>query len=289
MKKIFIVVSDSIKWTNNDIDSGYLRSRKLYKTLSLLLSSRAGVQVPPTLLMLDMKTEALNTAIQHFGLPLMIRMDYQSLPSQKALGGIPIYTLKETIEISKFLFRANCYPMFHPHLDRFADVYSAGVLLNNQDFEADFEVVGRGFDAGDLRLGDASPHESFKVSLFDDSIRDRSTISNRSYQQARSDRKKRMLKLMQYTKYVNKFGVLLPSLNDFEPISIDHSAERTEIPKEYVPMTRPIMRSLTKVAYTIRLEVINSLPFSDGYVASLSFLPKHGWTLWDVYGGWYKR
>jgi len=95
----------------------------------------------------------------------MIRVDYKSRPSAKPLGGIQLQSLEIVDRVCASLFDQGCLPWLHPNLDRFEDLFSAGILLTEESDLAEFEIVGKGFDAGDLRLGKAIPHESFTASL----------------------------------------------------------------------------------------------------------------------------
>lgn len=289
MKGKLVVVSDSMFWEDGEIDEKFLRTKNILKTLSLLLAARAGVQVPSTLLMFTMEIDVLNRFFNQWGPPLMIRMDYQLYPKRKTLGGIPIYKLEKARKVSEFLFNENCYPLFHPHLDRFADKYSAGILLNTNDYEAHIEIVGEGFDASDLRLGNSTPHESMKLNILDNSINNRSIISDSAYAREKEARKKRVLRYKRYVEYANNTGILLPTLDDLDQTPDENENDVINITKRYIPVPMSEIRTLIKIAHIIRFEVIDSLPSSKMFVASLSFLPSHGWVLWDIYGGWYNR
>lgn len=259
---------------------------KLYKTLSLLLSSRAKVTIPPTALLLDYHKEYIDELVALWGLPLMIRMDFQVLPSKKTLGGIPLYNIEIIESVSEFLFRENCMPLFHPHLDRFEDFYSCGVLLNNKDFNCTIEIVGKGFDASDLRLGSSNPHEIININLFDDTINERFIIPKEKYNKSKLERIKKANKYLRYIEFVNNGGLLLSSLNKFKVTS---KSANKNIPESYTAIPSYILKELSNIIFKIRLDVLESLPKSDVYIASFSYLPNRGWFLWDIYGSWYSR
>lgn len=282
----FIVFHDSSKKTNNKIASGSLKNKKLFKTLSLLLSSRAQIKVLPTALLLDYNNKYIDELITLWGLPLMIRMDFQVLPSKKLLGGIPLYNIEIIESVSEFIFRENCMPLFHPHLDRFEDLYSCGVVLNNKDFKCTIEIVGKGFDASDLRLGSSNPHEIININLFDGTVNERFIIPKGEYNKSKLERTKKINKYLNYIEFVNNGGLLLSSLNKFKVTS---KPANKNIPESYTAIPSYILKELANIIFKIRLDVLEPLPKSDVYIASFSYLPNRGWVLWDIYGSWYSR
>jgi hypothetical protein len=286
----FLVATDERVIVDKLEAAPVLRSRRLYKSLSLLLAGSAGVNVPASMLLLTGKREALAEFARRWGYPLMIRMDYGRRPKGKPLGGIPIYTLDAMIQVSDYLFSQNCVPLFHQHLDRFVDLYSVGALLTTGNDAVEIEVVGAGFDAGDLRLGKASPHETFRVGLADGSVGRSATISRDAYKRERTARILRVRTLKRYTEFANDSGKLLSDLTELSvDSSVDVGAVSDEVPSQYVPMPEKLITALVEIIRTIRGEVVLDLPRSEILVASLSFLPAGGWILWDVYGDWYQR
>jgi len=70
-----------------------LRTQHLYKSLSLLLANIAGINIPPSLLLLSLRPELIEAFAGVWGTPLMIRVDFTSRSKAKPIGGIPIYDL----------------------------------------------------------------------------------------------------------------------------------------------------------------------------------------------------
>ena len=102
------------------------------------------------------------------------------------------------------------------------------------------------------------------------------------------ERNKRLIKckkISQYIEYVNKKNKLLDSFDIFkEQNDISHN-----ISKNYSPMPLFIASELVKINKDIYTHVINMLPYSKSFVASLSYINNVGWILWDIYGSWYRR
>jgi hypothetical protein len=286
----FSVVTPAAVWQRGDPGLvGLLASERLYKSLSLLLACDAGVDIPPSLLLQSVKRAPIAKFAEEWGYPLMIRMDYRSRPNAKPLGGLPLYGLDTMQRVCEDLVSQGYAPLFHPHLDRFKDMFSCGVLLTRGDFEADVEVVGRGFDASDLRLGKAIPHESFGLNLAAGNIERHTVIADEVYQRQRAARAKVVHKLKAYSNYVNRSGVLLSDLDQFDAESGETDDSKLLIPPHYEAMPNQLLQKLLEIIGILKSDVIAFLPNSEVYVASLSYLPVEGWVLWDVYGDWYQR
>ena len=222
--------------------------------------------------------------------PLMVRMDFTKLPRPKTLGGIPIRSLLIAEHINRFLFEHNCYPLYQPHLDRFKDVYSCGIQISTHSRELMIEIVGKGFDAGDLRLVKTTPHESVRAGASGRDFSRVSRVSSEIYSRQRKDRLRRMAQFHSYINYANNHGKLHHELERFSrdhPRSVRGISRR--IPDTYVPIPDKDVKTLCQHASLIRSMVLPKLPFSEDYIASFSLLPKKDWILWDIYGSWYSR
>ncbi len=283
----FVVVGESETWSDAAVESTYLSAQGLLKSVSLLCALRAGINVPPTLLALHLRWEPIARVAQAWGYPVMVRMDYAHLPRRKPLGGIPLFNPRRVKDVCNQLLRRGLVPILHPNIDRFRDIYSAGVLLSTGTDQARVEIVGRGFDAADLRLGKSVPHEGFTIDLGNGRIVDRNVISTDLYGRARRERIATISRLQQYANYANSVGRLLSSLTSFRP-SRSQFAFHT-VPTEYVPIPGGPVTELLSAAQIIQRHVLRSLPPSPVFVMSLSYMPDAGWVLWDVYGHWYRR
>lgn len=274
------------KYNNNE---KYLKDRRLFKTLSLFLADQAGIKTLPSLLLLNRDEAELENFITKWKLPLMIRMDFAKKPSKKTLGGIPIFTFDILIKVIDFLFNNGCFPLIHPHTDRFRNEYGVGVLLNTLDYKAELELVGKGFDAGDIRLGESIPHEIFDLDLIEGFFSGKYVINESLYRIERVNRLERIKRYNQYIDFVNKEGILLPSIEQFNNKSPKRKSYSNYIPIIFKPLPPSALFKLIEFAQLIRSAVIPSLPPSNQFVASLSLTPEFGWVLWDIYGEWYKR
>lgn len=288
MADLFVVGTKSEVWRDSAARlMSLLESQHLYKSLSLLLAQQADVRAPASLLLLAARPDLTARFANRWGLPLMMRVDYRSRPKSKPIGGIPLYKLDTIYRVSEELLGRDCLPLFHPHFDRFKDIYSVGSILSNGSSSADVEVVGKGFDAGDLRLGQAIPHETFQLNLATGTRERRNTISGDAYRRERINRAARIVKLKTYAEHVNKTGSLVDP--DSLGPDLQHFSETTEIPPRYQEMPSSLMDDLLGILRDVKAGILPHLPTSKVFVASLSYLEKEGWMLWDVYGDWYER
>jgi hypothetical protein len=289
MKSEFHIACGGESFAEAAVDSRLLYDKGMFKTLSLLHAKRAGLNVPSTALLFEQNDAFVREIVSRWSLPVMVRMDYDLLPTSKPLGGIPIHSFKAIESISGFLFRHQLCPLLHPNIDRFRDIYSAGIVLTKRSTEIQIELVGIGFDASDLRLGKAIPHESFAYDITNDCFSNRHQISVGDYMSERAERAKRIAQLRCYIDFANQEGQLLPSLEEFNPSADEIASASAEIPNRYSPIGRRDIRTLAGFAWTIQERVLPTLPDSESFVASLSLVPRFNWILWDVYGHWYRR
>lgn len=288
MTDLFIVGAESEVWREGDSNlARLLESRQLYKSLSLLLAQQADIKAPASLLLLALRRDLTAHFANHWGLPLMMRVDYRSRPKSKPIGGIPLYKLNTIYRVSEDLLKRHCFPLFHPHFDRFKDIYSLGAILSNASSTADVEVVGKGFDAGDLRLGQAIPHETFQLNLATGRPEHHNTISGDTYRRERTNRAARIVKLKAYADRVNETGSLVDP--DTLGPNLQGPSGAVEIPQQYQAMPGSLIDNLLGILRNVKTAILPALPKSKIYVASASYLEKEGWMLWDVYGDWYQR
>ena len=280
------VVSNSGRLSASDA-LRVLRERRLYKSLSLHTADAVGVPVLSSVLLLDPSDELLSTCLDAVGLPVMLRMDYSSLPSQKPLGGVPIYTPEAVSATAEHLWQLRLYPLFQTHVSRFLDLYSVGAVLTHDSSVALIEVVGPGFDASDLRLGFSDPHEWFRVDLVSSRVIEHGVASSDAYSRDRARRLLRIAKWRRYVELVNQTHQLLWSLDVID--SAVSASDKQLLPLHYVSLPRILLNSVIGYCRLLGRSAIQSLPSSPDYVASFSFTKHTGWVLWDLYGAWYRR
>lgn len=255
----------------------------------MLIAQRSGLRVPPSLLLLDSDMGAIDAFVTDWSLPVMVRMDYSTLPRRKTLGGIPLYGLEAIKRISAFLFDQSCLPLFHPELARLENEFSVGILVSKNAKTAKLDIVGKGFDAGDLRLGWANPHQSFDVDLLNDNLTPLGRISDKDYRVERIQRLERRARLSRYADFANENGKLLHTLDGLKVTESEITKHEAAIPEAYGAIPLFHLKELAKIAGILSFEVVGQLPPSKEFVGSLSYLRGHGWLLWDIYGEWYKR
>lgn len=272
---------------SNDVAT-VLLNQSLYKTLSLHEAAIAGVPVLPSLLLIERNDDIVQKRIETWGLPVMLRMDYSTLPKMKPLGGLPLYTMNAVLGTSKFLWREHLYPLLQRNVSRFLDVYSVGALFESTSNIATLEIVGPGFDASDLRLGFTSPQEFLRINLTRSRIIEQRVIAPTEYKKERSRRLKKIKKFLQYVENVNEKYELLSSLDSFSQSTIVKKQSQV-VPQKYSTLPRESLLDLLGHCRVLQKRVIRNLPTSSSYVASLSLVKDIGWILWDLYGAWYKR
>ena len=287
--KKYILIEKSCTEYNYQLHEKFLREERLLKTLSILVSGHNLINVPPTLLLLEKCDTVLSDVISRWGVPLMIRLDYKTLPKNKPLGGIALGSRKSIVKVCDFLFKEECYPVLHPNIERFDDEYSVGISIKPYDYECLIEVVGSGFDASDLRLGASTPHETIKLDSLGKSLIKKSVVSRKEYSKTRKDRIDKIIKLSNYTEYVSREGRLLSSLSRFCSKVSDISEYEMKVPKGYRILPEEYLIQLKKIIGNIQRKVMDRLPLSSECVASLSYIRKKGWILWDIYSKWYSR
>jgi hypothetical protein len=273
---------------NQEVTADYLTGRRVYKTLSLLIAGSAGIPVPPFLLLLNENAEALTSFAGQWSTPLMLRVDYGRLPARKPIGGVAVHRIETMGRLCQFILAQGCYPLIHPDIDRFSDVYSCGVILTLKDLDAELEFVGEGFDAGDLRRGTSVPHEKMRLALPSRTLKEHSVIDQETYELERRRRARYSAALGQYTQELNRLGRARAAIS--VPRSGPLRAKDLErIPARYERVPSSILNSLIPLIETIKFRVLSTLPSSSVYVASFSYLPNRTWVLWDIYGQWYRR
>lgn len=286
----FLVATGSKIWHAGDPGlPNLLRAQRLYKSLSLLLAHTAGVKIPPSLLLVDPRPGLVAAFARKWHYPVMIRMDYRTRPDAKPIGGIPLHDGGTVEHVCQYLIKSACVPLLQEHLDRFRDIFSVGALMTPDSDVADVEVVGKGFDAGDLRLGKVIPQETFRLNLTTGTCTDRKIIKPDTYHRERVARAMTIRRLKAYIEFANRSARLLRDLTELDPKAKLLRDAIGEIPPEYEEMPQELSRELAEIIGAIRSVALRGLPPSEAYVASLSFLRKEGWVPWDVYGDWYQR
>jgi len=265
-----------------------LRDRQLFKSLSISISSAAGLPIPDTIVLLSETSAAIQECLRTLGSPLMLRMDFERLPRRKMLGGIPVFEASNLSKLCQTLFTSECIPLLQCYSDRFRDLYSVNLLMAEAGDDVTLEVVGRGFDAGDLRLGMSTPHERISIDIFSGKIAARHKILEDRY---RIERNERLLRIRGFQSYIcraNQDGVLSHDLPKATSPQVTDDIEHL-VPGNYSPLGLSSIRELLGMAQRIKFGVIPALPHSMEYSASFSLVPTGGWKLWDIYGSWYNR
>jgi hypothetical protein len=274
---------------HQEVDVASMLSRKkLFKLLSLFEANRCSVQVPSTWIMLACELPAIERVFQKLGSPVMLRMDFAQLPARKPLGGIPLFTPLAAYEASAALTRLGLCPFFHPHLDRADDLYSVGVVLKQGRDDVLVEVVGQGFDAGDLRLGMTKPHEQIRLNLASDEVTERAIIAADDYAQSRAERLRRIAAFEAYIADVNTNFTFHSNLDAYLASNLP-APRNARVSEKFRPLGRAEIKSVARLSWNILNCVLPKLPHSEEFVASFSLVPNRGWLLWDVFGRWYHR
>jgi len=262
------------------LKSGY------YKSYSLFMANNNDISILDTLILTSVDSiDVLEEYIKCFSEPIMLRMDYASLSgcTSKYIGGIPVYTLSALKKICIFLFDNGYIPVLQPYPDRFKNLYGISCLLTIKDDELTIELVGKGFDAADLRLGLTNPHEKIVYDCNTWEILSREIISSHEYLNSKSKRELYTGKIEAYINYVSNENKLLKSIDSLKEDSIKKLSDN------YIPATKHIIDEAAFLSNIISMKILPSLPFSQDYIISFSVLENLKFTLWDIYGKWYIR
>jgi hypothetical protein len=265
----------------------FLFRNNLFKSYSLLLALKNKIPVSDTTVLTSTNSvDMLEDYWNNFDKPVMLRMDYEKFPNEnnKFIGGIPVYELSTLKEICKFLFRYKYIPVLQPYSNRFKNEYNMNCSFSNDNNELYIELAGKGFDAGDLRLGKIESHEKivFDYNLW--KILSRKIISSQEYIYTKRRRESYIAKMETYIKYANNNDELL---NDIS--TLEENKNSCEVNKEYIPVSKNLIEEVALLSYIIRKKILPLLPFSKDYVASISILENRKIVLWDIYGNWYYR
>ena len=287
--RIFSILAESGEIVGGAESVSALHRLSLYKTLSLLLARGAGLPVPATVLLLDNSQRAFDSAVGILGLPVLLRMDYQNLRGQKLLGGISIESIEPLQLACRCLWENGFFPLLQASIERDGDLYSIGILIDDSSDNTLAEIVGRGFDASDLRLGAAMPHEVISFSSRTGEVLTRSRIASNEYLLSRERRARARASLRKYNEFMNTKGLLLPSLESLKVSDNEVEKQLGAVPETYTPIDRDFTDYAADVVRRVRRSVAPYLPKSRALVVSMSLTQEHGWILWDIYGEWYRR
>jgi hypothetical protein len=277
----FIVINNKKKI---DSPGDFLIKNSYYKSYSLFMANNNNINILDTLILTSVDSvDVLEEYLNCLSEPIMLRMDYASLSDSKYIGGIPVYTLSALKKICLFLFNNGYIPVLQPYPDRFRNLYGISCLVSNNNDELTIEVVGNGFDAGDLRLGLSKPHEEIVYDCNDWEILSKEIISSDEYLNSKVKRELYSGKMEAYIKYVNSKYELLKNINNFKEGDI------RKLNDNYSPVTRQIIDEAAFLSNVMRMKILPLLPFSQDYIISFSVLENGEITLWDIYGKWYYR
>jgi hypothetical protein len=265
----------------------FLYQNNFYKSYSLLLALKNKIPISNTTVLTSIDSvDTLENHLGDFKKPVMLRMDYENFPktNNKFIGGIPIYKLDTLKKICQFLFNNKYIPVLQPYSNRFKNEYNMNCSLSNDNDELYIELAGKGFDAGDLRLGITESHEKivFDYNLW--KILSRKIISSQEYMSSKRKRESYIAKMEAYIKYANDEKKLLNDISTLKEEKIS-----CELNKEYVPVSKNLIEEIALLSFLIRKKIVPLLPFSKDYVASISILEDSKIVLWDIYGKWYYR
>ncbi len=169
---------------------------------------------------------------------------------------------------------------------RFADLYSLSVGFRNPKY-ANVEIVGPGFDASDLKRGDASPHEWFDVKFEPDVpfavIANRSVITPRGYRRSWEQRLSKVGRLVtgdypSSTRPIDadaRIGATWLSQNNF-PLLLENR-------KEYVPIPDELLKTTLDQCSRLPQRLAELDADAAVFVVSLSFIGRDAAQVyWDI-------
>jgi len=279
--KNFVVINDKKKMKE---PGKFLLKNKYYKSYTLFLANEKKINILDTLVLTSENSIDVleNYIADDFDIPIMLRMDYDNLSNAKYIGGIPLFTLEALKESCFFLFKNGYIPVLQPYVERFENTCNLNCSISNNTNDLFIELTGKGFDAGDLRLGLVEPHEKIMYDYLNWEILSRDIISHDNYLITKKYREMYITKLESYIKYVNNKFRLLENISDLK------ENYNIILNEKYVPISKETIEETAFLAYQIKNSIIPLLPYSHDYILSFSIL-KEQYVLWDIYGKWYYR
>ena len=128
-----------------------------------------------------------------------------------------------------------------------------------------------------------SPHEEILYDCNNWEILSRKIVSSDKYLSSKIKRELYTGKMEAYIKYVNDENKLLKNIDALR------EDDNRKLNDNYSPATKDIIDEAAFLSYIMRMKILPSLPFSQGYTISFSVLENLKFTLWDIYGEWYSR
>jgi len=236
MENTFAILSGEKAYYDQAENLRILRERKLYKIYSLLLIQKAGMRTAPTFVILDKKPNNLKKILSQWEFPLLLRFDFASARnSDLVIGGALIQTPQAVERIAIDILQRGFTPFFCVSPDRHNNLYSASVVMARHSNEIMIELVGEGFDAGDLKRGVISPHETLSYDTASDEISGKRIIQEADYQTSRLERTRRVAQISAYSDFVNKEGHTLANFDNLTSSDEEIQKALEVIPEHYRP------------------------------------------------------
>ena len=212
------------------------------------------------------RTEMLDALHERGWSRFLMRTDGRGTPATTPPGGYMVRQENSGLVLEQVLDRGCILLILEPH-DRFRNLYGANVGFFANDEGGHLEVVGPGFDVGDLNRGLQSPHEWTMLDSREGRLSPRpggwSRIDEKAYKDAIDSR--------------SQFVSSQPAWKGVE------ASLTPELPASYVPMPDGIRRALLKDVRELPM-LLQAMGISAEASLSASYVmePPEGWLYWDV-------
>ena len=265
----------------------YLKNKKLFKSLTIMWAHKVGIPVPRSYVVMEPYNIDLNWIKEKVGNKIMVRVDYATRNNCKPLGGIILYNINIFTKLAKYIFNLGYYPLINEAdgISRFENIYSVNVLFRGSYVY--LEIVGKGFDASDLRLGEVVPHELVVLNTRNEIIHHK-IIDVSDYRKTVQYRRKKIRLLQAHEKFMNDTGLILSKLDECVLSFYLDEEKDIDIPQRYEPISDKYISELKTYISLIKSNLYE-LPASKEYIATFTLFRNYGWLLWDVFGYWYYR
>jgi hypothetical protein len=174
------------------------------KTRSWLALHELGLPTLPGIIVRRWSDEASVVVHQFFSRrnfdQVLLRSDKAPETPPYPRGGFLVDLRHVAAEVELFLRAGRIVWLLEP-ASPYSDRYSVNASVVDESVQ--YEIVGPGFDASDLKRGDISPHERLEVSIWDrvsrQSIRHHFTVTPNSYVNSRRRRMEKIGEFLQAT------------------------------------------------------------------------------------------
>lgn len=231
--------------------------------------------------------EVLKNELQAFDSNgVVVRSDSNINLFKKPQGGF-IYN-KDSIENQvKRILKDNRIPFLLEPASRYDDIYSGNLLFIKENNDVIWEIVGPGFELGDISRGTHSPHEIFYLpksklgkELSYSCMKNHTVIKSEEYSFSWRKRVEKIYKF-RYKKNIGEFESTSNKVKTF--LDKNHHPLLYSSEKSYKPISIHDVNCVNRYFLNIEPSLRKFKMQSDIFVISFSFTLNYGLIFWDIF------